>query len=162
WTGPANQADWKTATGVFAGVTTIRGWAATLAAGDTPEALTGEQTTFEYFDVLGARPARGRTFQPEDDVQGARRVVILSHGPWTPRFGADPAVVGRVVSISGEPHEIIGVMPASFRPAYVTNATLWRPLRWPTVNAPRSVAVGHTIGRLQAGVTLEQARAQLD
>jgi putative ABC transport system permease protein len=162
WTGPANQADWKSATSVFAGVTTVRGWAATLAGGETPEALTGEQTTFEYFDVLGVRPARGRPFQPEDDVPGARRVVILSHGLWTSRFGGDPGAVGRVVSISGEPHEIIGVMPASFRSAYVTNAALWRPLRWPTVNAPRNVAVGHTIGRLQAGITLDQARAQLD
>ena len=162
WTGPANQADWKTATDAFAGVTTVRAWAATLAAGDTPEALTGEQTTFEYFDVLGIQPALGRTFQPSDDTRGARRVVILSHALWTSRFGADPAVVGRVVSISGEPHEIVGVMPASFRAAYVTNAALWRPLRWPTVNAPRHVAVGHTIGRLQPGVTLDQAHARLD
>jgi putative ABC transport system permease protein len=162
WTGPANQADWRAAADVFAGVTTVRGWAATLAAGDTPEALTGEQTTFEYFDVLGARPALGRDFRASDDVKDARRVVILSHALWTSRFGSDPAAIGRVVSISGEPHEIIGVMPASFRPAYVTNATLWRPLRWPTVNAPRNVAVGHTIARLQRGVTLDQARARLD
>lgn len=162
WTGPANQADWKGATDVFAGVTTIRGWAATLTGGDTPEALTGEQTTYEYFDVLGARPALGRDFRPSDDVQGARRVTILSHRLWTSRFGADPSAVGRVVTINGEPHEIIGVMPASFRPAYIPNATLWRPLRWPMVNAPRSVAVAHTIARLVPGSTLDQARARLD
>src|SRR5262249_25218160 len=78
WTGPANQADWKRATDVFAGVTTVRGWPASLVGGDTPDALTGEQTTFEYFDVLGARPALGRTFRDADDVPGARRVVILS------------------------------------------------------------------------------------
>ena len=162
WTGPANQTDWKTAADVFSGVTTVRAWAATLAVGDTPDALTGEQTTSEYFDVLGVTPALGRAFRPSDDVQGARRVVILSHALWTSRFGADPTAVGRVVTISGEPHEIVGVMPASFRAAYVTNAALWRPLRWPTVNAPRNVAVGHTIARLQAGVTLDQAHARLD
>jgi putative ABC transport system permease protein len=162
WTGPANQVDWKSATGVFAGVATVRGWAATLAAGDAPEALTGEQTTFEYFDVLGARPALGRTFRPSDDVPNARRVVILSHALWSARFGGDRTAVGRVVPINGEPHEIIGVMPASFRPAYVTKATLWRPLRWPTVNVPRNVAVGHTIARLRADVSLDQARSQLD
>src|SRR5579859_3858926 len=162
WTGPANQSDWKAATDVFAGVTTVRGWAATLAAGDTPAALTGEQTTFEYFDVLGARPELGRSFRAADDTKDARRVVILSHGLWTSRFGADPSAIGRVVAIGGEPHEIIGVMPASFRPAYLPRAALWRPLRWPTVNAPRNVAVGHTIGRLREGVTLDQARARLD
>jgi putative ABC transport system permease protein len=162
WTGPANQADWKSATDVFTGVTTVRGWAASLAEGDTPEALTGEQTTFEYFDVLGARPALGRSFRQSDDVKDARRVVILSHAVWTSRFGGDPAAVGRVVRISGEPHEIIGVMPKSFRSAYVTDAALWRPLRWPTVNAPRNVAVGHTIARLRPDVTLDRARSQLD
>src|SRR5262249_21213845 len=93
WTGPANQADWKGATDVFSGVTTVRGWAASLAAGDTPEALTGEQTTFEYFDVLGARPALGRMFRQSDDVPRAPRVVMLSHALWTSRFGADPAAV---------------------------------------------------------------------
>jgi putative ABC transport system permease protein len=162
WTGPANQADWKSATDVFAGVTTVRGWAASLVEGDAPEALTGEQTTFEYFDVLGARPALGRSFRQSDDIKDARRVVILSHAVWTSRFGGDPAAVGRVVRINGEPHEIIGVMPKSFRSAYVTDAALWRPLRWPTVNAPRNVAVGHTIARLRPDVTLDQARSRLD
>jgi len=162
WTGPANQADWRGATDVFASVTTIGGWPASLAAGELPEALTGEQTTAEYFDVLGARPEIGRNFRPSDDVPGAPRVVMLSHRLWTSRFGGDPSAVGRVVSINGEPHEIIGVMPASFKPAYLAGAALWRPLRWPTTNAPRNVAVGHTIGRLRADITLEQARARLD
>jgi hypothetical protein len=108
WTGPANQADWKAATDVFDGVTTVRGWAASLAAGTVPEALAGEQTTFEYFDVLGARPALGRSFRQSDDIPNAPRVVILSHALWTSRFGGNPAAVGRSVPINGEPHEIVG------------------------------------------------------
>ncbi len=162
WTGPANQVDWKAATDVFDGVTTVRGWAASLAAETVPEALPGEQTTFDYFDVLGARPLLGRSFRQSDDIPNAPRLVILSHALWTSRFGGDPAAVGRVVPINGEPHEIVGVMPASFRPAYVADAALWRPLRWPTTNAPRNVAVGHTIARLRADVSIEQARARLD
>jgi hypothetical protein len=63
WTGPANQADWSTRTGVFDGVATIRGWNATLSGGDLPEALPGEQTTWQYFDVLGVAPELGRTFR---------------------------------------------------------------------------------------------------
>jgi putative ABC transport system permease protein len=162
WTGPAEQADWKAATDVFDGVTTVRGWAATMAQGTVPEAISGEQTTFEYFDVLGARPALGRTFRQSDDVPNAPRVVILSHALWTSRFGGEPSVIGRVVPINGEPHEIVGVMPASFHPAYVAGAALWRPLRWPTANAPRTVAVAHTIARLRTDVSVEQARMRLD
>jgi putative ABC transport system permease protein len=162
WTGPAEQIDWKAATDVFEGVATVRGWAATMAQGAVPEAIPGEQTTFEYFDVLGAHPALGRTFRQTDDVPNAPRVVILSHALWTKRFGSDPSTIGRVLPINGEPHEMIGVMPASFRPAYIADAALWRPLRWPTANAPRTVAVAHTIGRLKSGVSLEQARTRLD
>jgi predicted permease len=161
WTGPANHFDLKTQTQIFSGVTTIRGWNASLADGSVPEALSGEQTTYEYFDVLGVRPALGRTFRPSDDVPNARRVVMLSHALWARRFGSDPAAVGRVVSINGEPHEIIGVMPDAFRPALAPNANVWRPLRWNPVNAPRALAISHTVARLQPGVSLEAARSAL-
>ncbi len=161
WTGPANHFDLKTKTEIFSGVTTVRGWNASLADGSVPEALSGEQTTYEYFDVLGVRPELGRTFRAPDDVPNAPRVMVLSHGLWTRHFGGDRGVVGRVVSINGEPHEIIGVMPASFKPALVPNASLWRPLRWNPVNPPRELAIAHTIARLRAGVSLDAARSAL-
>jgi putative ABC transport system permease protein len=163
WTGPANQVDWKTrAADVFENVTTIRGWNANVSGGDLPEAYSGEQTTWEYFDVLGAAPELGRTFRPSDDVRGAPRVVVLGHHLWTQRFGGDRGVIGRTVAINGEPHEIIGVMPASFHPGFVRDAEMWRPLRWPVNNPPRDVAVAHTIARLKPGVSIDQARAALD
>ena len=90
WTGPANQFDWKAEKNVFEGVTSIRGWSASLGGGNLPEALQGEQTTQEYFEVLGVRPALGRTFRESDDVPGAHRVVVLSHSLWARRFGGDP------------------------------------------------------------------------
>jgi putative ABC transport system permease protein len=162
WTGPANQADWSTRTGVFDGVATIRGWNATLSDGDLPEALPGEQTTWQYFDVLGVAPELGRTFRQRDDVPNAPRVVILGHRVWRDRFGSDPGVLGRLISINGEDHEIVGVMPASFRPVQVREAALWRPLRWDLTNPPRDVAFAHTIARLAPGVSLERARAELN
>ena len=162
WTGPANHFDWKAATDIFAGVTTMRGWNATLAGGDVPESLLGEQTTYEYFDVLGAHPALGRLFRPSDDVPNAPRVAILSHALWAARFGSDPSVIGRVVPINGEPHEVIGVMPAGFRSVLVTDAAIWRPLRWPTANLPRNVAIAHTVARLRPDVSMAQARARLN
>ena len=161
WTGPANHFDWKAQTDVFDGVTTFRGWNASLSGGFIPEAFLGEQTTFEYFDVLGARPEIGRTFRQSDDIPNAPRVAVLSHSLWIHRFGGDPSAVGRVISINGESHEIIGVMPARFKAALVTNASLWRPMRLNPANPSRNLAVFHTIGRLQAGVSLTQARAAL-
>src|SRR4051812_24381500 len=87
WTGPSQQFDWKADTEVFENLTSVRGWNAMLAGGDLPEAFTGEQTTSEYFDVLGARPALGRTFRPSDDVPNAPRVVVLSQTLFERRFG---------------------------------------------------------------------------
>jgi putative ABC transport system permease protein len=162
WPGPSQHFDWKAETSVFENLTSVRGWNASLGGGGAlPEAFPGEQTTFEYFDVLGARPALGRTFRQSDDIPNAPRVVVLSHSLWTQRFGGDPSAVGRMVSINGENHEVIGVMPATFTSAWVTNARLWRPLRMNPTNPSRNLAVNHTIGRLKPGVSLAQAKAGL-
>jgi putative ABC transport system permease protein len=161
WTGPSQQFDWKAQTDVFSSLTSVRGWSASLAGGDMPESLLGEQVTREYFDVVGAAPALGRAFAEAEDVPNAPRVVILSHGLWTRRFGGDPGVIGRSVSINGESHQIIGVMTAGFTPLYIPTAAMWRPLRLNAANPSRNSAVFHTFGRLQAGVTIAQARARL-
>lgn len=161
WSGPSQHFDWKAETAVFENLMSVRGWNASLAGGDMPESFLGEQTTYEYFDVLRVAPALGRTFRPSDDIPNAPRVTVLSHALWTRRFSADPSVIGRSIPINGESHEIIGVMPAGFRSALVTDAALWRPLRMNPANASRNSAVNRTIGRLKAGVSLEQARAGL-
>ena len=162
WPGPSQHFDWKAETSVFENLASVRGWNASLGGGGAlPEAFPGEQTTFEYFDVLGARPALGRTFRHSDDIPNAPRVVVLSHSLWTQRFGGDPSAVGRMVSINGENHDVIGVMPATFTSAWVTNARLWRPLRMNPTNPSRNSAVNHTIGRLKPGVSLAQAKAGL-
>jgi len=162
WPGPSQQFDWKAQKDVFESLTSVRGWSASLAGGDMPEALLGEQTTYDYFDVVRTRPALGRPFAEADDVPNAPRVVILSHGLWMRRFGGDPSVIGRSVPINGESHEVIGVMPATFTPLYLTQAAMWRPLRLRRDNPSRNSAVFHTFGRLRAGITIEQARARLD
>jgi putative ABC transport system permease protein len=162
WTGPSQQFDWKAQTGVFQSLTSIRGWSASVAGGDMPESLLGEQATFDYFDVAGTRPALGRAFTQSDDIPNAARVVVLSHGLWMRRFGGDRGVIGRAIPINGESHEIIGVMPAGFTPVYIPDAAMWRPLRLRRDNPSRNSAIFHTFGRLQPGVTIDQARARLD
>lgn len=162
WSGPSQHFDWKADTDVFENLASVRGWNASLSGGDLPESLLGEQTTYEYFDVLGVAPALGRTFRDADDIRGAPRVVVLSHGLWMRRFGGDPSVIGRQVPINGESHEIIGVMPAGFRPALVTGAALWRPQQLNRANPSRNSAINHTVGRLRRDVSIDQARAGLE
>ncbi len=149
WTGPSQHFDWKAQHDVFDGVTSFRGWNGSIGGGSLPEAVVGEQTTFEYFDVLGVGPEIGRVFRQSDDIPNAPRVVVLSHSLWIQRFGGDRSVVGRIIPINGENHEIIGVMPASFHAALVTNASLWRPMRLNPANPQRSLAVFHTIRPLE-------------
>ncbi len=161
WTGPSQQLDWKGDTDVFENLTSVRGWNASLTGGELPEALQGEQTTYEYFDVLGVQPALGRGFRDADDLRGAPRVVVLSHDLWMRRFGGDGSILGRDIEINGESHEVIGIMPAGFRPAWITSAQLWRPMQMARVNPSRNTAMNHTIGRVRGGVTIEQARAGL-
>jgi putative ABC transport system permease protein len=162
WTGPSQHFDWKAQTDVFETLTSIRGWSASVAGGDMPESLTGEQVTREYFDVAGTRPALGRAFEEKDDIPNAPRVVILSDGLWRRRFGGDRGVIGRSIPINGESHEVIGVMPRGFTPVYIPMAAMWRPMRLNPVNPSRNSAVFHTFGRLRPGVTIDQARARLD
>jgi putative ABC transport system permease protein len=158
WATPGNFADWKSS-GLFSGTTAIQGWQPTLTGAGEPEPLTGEQVTFEYFDVLGVPPVLGRSFRPEEDVPNAPRVAVISHALWQRRFGGDPAALGRIVTLGGEPHEIIGVMAPSFRPAVVRTAEIWRPRRLNLAAPSRGAVVLRVIARLKPDLTLEQTSA---
>jgi putative ABC transport system permease protein len=118
-----------------------------------------------YFDVFGLRATVGRTFAPNEDQPGRDHVVVLSHRLWSSQFGADRGVLGTSIRLDGELYTIIGVMPAGASVEFGFNLAdpqLWRPL---PADAPpprgahdlRSVAA-----KLKAGVTLDQARAQME
>ena len=158
WDTPGNVADWKTS-GLFAGLTAIQGWQASLTGGGEAEPLLGEQVTYEYFDVLGVRPALGRSFQASEDVPNAPRVVVISHALWQRRFGADPRILHQSITLGGEPHQVVGVMPATFRPGVIDGAEVWRPRRLNLTNPSRGAVVLRVIARLKPGDTLEKTSA---
>ena len=158
FTTPGNFVDLAGEHGTFESVAAVRGWQPTITGLGDPEPLVGEQVSFEYFTVLGIAPARGRDFTLEDDGPGSARVAIISHGLWIRRFGADPGALGRQVTLGGEPHEIVGVMPDSFRPAIVPNAEIWRPGRLNRAAPSRGMVILRTIARLGPGLDLERAR----
>jgi putative ABC transport system permease protein len=162
WATPGNYVDWRADTRVFEGLAAMQRWAASIS-GDGLQAspLVGEQVTASYFDVLGVAPALGRTFTSQEDVPNAPRVAIISHDLWTSRFGGDPSVIGRTAMLSGEPHEIVGVMPAGFRPGVLPNAVVWRPLRLNVAQPARGLVVLRVVARLRNGLSMPQAASAL-
>ncbi len=129
-----------------------------LAGGDIPEQVKAIHTSYEYFQVFGAKPQMGRTYTAAEDKPGAAKVIVISDGLWKRRFGGVPAIVGRNVILSGEPYTVVGVLA----PAFVPNppADVWLPLQ-PDPNSTNQAHYLFVTGRLKRGVTIEQAKAQL-
>jgi predicted permease len=126
--------------------------------GGVPEQVQGVHVSEAYFRLFGARMLLGRTFTPQQDLPHGGNLVVLSYGFWKRRFGSDRNIIGRTLSLSGEPYLILGVTGPDFEtdPA----ADLWLPFQFP----PNSTDQAHYFtcaGRLNTGVTLEQANAQL-
>lgn len=109
-----NYLDWTNQSTVFEFMAAEAGWRATLTGGHEPLSIRAALVSAHCFDIFGVKPAHGRTFVPDDDQPGKDRVVLLSHVLWQGRFGADPAILGRDISLNGEPHTVIGV-PAGRR-----------------------------------------------
>lgn len=158
WATPGNYADWREERQVFEHLAALTGWQATLTGLGDPEVVPGEQVSHEYLSVLGVAPVLGRGFAVADDVPNARRVVILGHGTWQRLFGGDHGAVGRTITLNGEPHEIIGVLPAGFRAVVNAEAGLWRPLRLNTANPSRGAVVLRIVARLVPDTTVEEAQ----
>jgi putative ABC transport system permease protein len=159
WATPGNSVDWRGQTDVFEQVAVIGGWRPALTDGTEPESLVGELVSHEYFSVLGINPVIGRTFRREDDVPNAPRVAIIGEGLWKRRFGGEATAVGRTVMLSGEPHEIIGVVPSNFRPIVAATADIWRPRQLNTANPSRGAITLRAVARLNADLSLERAQA---
>lgn len=159
WATPGNLVDWSAETRVFKSMAAMRGFAPVLTGMGDAEMLIGEQVTQHYFDVLGASPIRGRVFRPDETIPNAPRVVIISHRFWRERFGGAEDVLSKQLILSGEPHQIVGVMGEDFRPFISLSANVWRPDRLNLSAPSRGAIVLRVIARLQPGVTVESARA---
>jgi putative ABC transport system permease protein len=126
-----------------------------------PKRLAGSQVSFNFFHVLGVQPAIGRDFLPEESHAGRIQVVILSHGLWQNNLGADPAILGRSITLNRESYTVIGVMPAGFH-LFAGDADLWVPLDMGSSALSRGVRQVMVIGRLKSGVGKEQAQAEMN
>ena len=129
-----------------------------LAGGDRPEMVNGIHASVNYFKLFAAKLSQGRTFTKEEDLPGGARVVVLSHGLWQSRYGADPSMLGKSIVLNSDPYTVIGITDASFRPD--PPAEFWLPLQ----ADPESANHGHYLmvtGRLKPGISLAQANAGL-
>ena len=123
--------------------------------------LSGAWASPSLFPLLRAVPHLGRLFLEDEARAGADRVVLLSHGAWTNRFGADPAVVGTPISLDGEPHLVVGVLAEGFD--FPTSGTeFWTPYALPPAGEPGRGVMSSALGRLRPGVSAAQAAAEAD
>jgi hypothetical protein len=112
WVAPANFLDWRRESRSFEGLAGYGNINANLTGGDQPERVQAATVSAGFFDVLGVQPALGRTFLPDEEQPGSERVAVLGHGLWQRRFGSDPEVVGRSLSLDGQSTTIVGVLPS--------------------------------------------------
>ncbi len=112
-----------------------------------------------FFSVMGVQPAFGRGFVLEDEQRGNEQVVVLSYGFWRDRMGGDPEILGKDLVLDEKPYRIVGVMPANFRHSLTREAPFWVPL---VLNAEDRGGGTRVIARLKKGVTVEQARAEMN
>jgi hypothetical protein len=132
------------------------------------DALAAEQVSGTYgsanmFQLIGQRPILGRDFRPEDDRPEGEPVVIISNGVWTNRYGGDAKILGRVIKVNSLPCVVIGVMPPDMR--FPFNNDIWMPLsKLPPAarDTTRGMRNFTAFGRLASGVSLGQARAELE
>src|SRR6266850_3066125 len=172
---PMNYMDLRDKNEVFGGLAAHQGLPLNVAVnGGEPQQVFGEIVTGNYFSLLGAKPVIGRTFTTDEDKNpGERLVAVLGYGEWQKRFGGDPSIVGRTMTVNGQSFAVIGVMPQGFKGTNAIGApALWVPyMTYPvTTNGfflelirpdSRRGLVFNVTGRLKPGVSVQQAEANL-
>ena len=163
----ANFLDWRKSTQSFEDVAAFKTWAWHVTGGNEPEQIWGARASAALFPMLGTKPLLGRTFTEEED-QPDSKVVVIGYNLWQRRFGGDPNIVGRSMTLTNESYTIIGVMPQGFRfpgganlhPGFrfSPQTEMWMPLSLTNEEAAsRGTQNLAVLGRLKQGVSIEQA-----
>jgi len=158
---PPEWSEWRRHNTVFTDIAASQPGDAALSNDGEPEELAARKVTANFWSVLGTPPLLGRVFTADEDVRGAR-VVVISHGLWQRRFGASPDVVGRTLTLNDSPYEVIGVMPRAFYFMPARDIDVWMPTTFsPAMLSNWGWHDVHCVARLKPGVTLDQARAEM-
>jgi putative ABC transport system permease protein len=146
----------------FTGVAAMTGGSANLNVGGTPQSVQAAVVSPTLFPILGAKPALGRTFLPEEGEAGQDKEVVLSYGLWKRGFGGEPGVVGSRLKIDGVSYAVVGVMPAGFE--YPYNAEIWAPLAFAPNTLTSANRGNHgleVLARIKPELSLQQAREDM-
>jgi len=148
--------------------TDIAGWSdgqINITGNGEPERVAYAQVTANTFQVLGVSPILGRAFTPAEDVPKGPRLAVISHALWQQRYGGDPAAIGRLIQLNGEPYDIVGVMPSGFLlPTDYQSAQpsrVWVPLQLDSASTDHGAHGYYAAGRLRAGVSVADATNEL-
>src|SRR3954463_5904126 len=131
-----------------------------ISGGDKPERYLGGQISADAFSFLGVQPILGRQFRPEEDELNAPPVALIGYQVWQEHFAADKGVVGKTIPINGKQVTVIGVMPKGWR--FPEICDIWMPLQLEEKDHPRGNFFLDCIGKVKKGVSIEQARAELE
>jgi putative ABC transport system permease protein len=161
WVAPGNFIDWRERAQSFEVLAGMEPFSLDYLATDGAVSIPSWIVTAGFFDVFGVAPLLGASFRPEDHVQGAAPVVMLSHRIWQSRYGADPEIVGRALTLDGRPTTVVGVMPPGF--VYPPGRDMWSPRifeGWE--RQARGGEFWQVVGKLKPGVSVSAAQAELD
>jgi predicted permease len=166
-------AAYRRSNSVFSAVSALRSTEFNLTGVGEPERLYGARVSANFFSMVGVQPERGRVFFPEEDEPGRDHVVLISHDLWARRFGADPGVLNRTVSLDGQSHVVIGIMPGGFlfptgkqlhpMVPFGPRVDVWKPMAFTTGELQQrgNWAYG-CMARLKPGFSLAQAHENLN
>jgi putative ABC transport system permease protein len=164
----ANFLDWRAQNTVVENLAAIKQTTSNLALSDHAERIDLAQANANFFDVFGVKPQYGRLFIPQDEQAGHEPVVVVSNALWQRRFGSDPSLVGKPITLDGKNYTVVGVAPAGFQ--YPDKTELWvPPLKlvpelWPNQDVTQTRGMGYlaAVATLKPGVSLPQAAAEME
>lgn len=129
---------------------------------EPPENVQAAVVSHEMFPLLGVEPDLGRNFLPGEEVEGEHFVAVLSHGIWQRRFGGDPGLLGRTITVNDAPYTVVGILPEGFRAPLIPETEIWSPLPLKPVPADHGHSYVRVLGRLAPGVEPQAAASELD
>jgi putative ABC transport system permease protein len=160
---PADFLDWRSQSKSFEHMAAFEGQRCNLTGGGDPEVLEGERVSPGFFEVLGIRPALGRTFSPSEEQPGEDTEAMVSHGLWQQRFGSDPALVGKTIEVDSKPRAVVGVLPPDYHFPFDKDRDLYVPIAFtPALRALRGIHQFAVIANRKPNVTSAQAQAEMD
>ena len=160
---PANFYDWRADSQAFEEMVAMVYWAFDYTGKGEPESFTGELVTEGFFHMMGVSALHGRTFLPEEYKEGHDKVVLLTYGFWQRRFGGDPGIVGKPISLRDEGFLVVGILPPDFHMPWLgADREIFAPMPFTAaMRQMRAAGYLYVLARLKPGVTVSQADTML-